>query len=53
MPLTIIIYGEFTSLLVDRSYGLGVSSNTTLLTLFGGGKVLWVFFFWKISGICV
>ncbi|XP_037037808.1 multidrug resistance protein homolog 65 isoform X3 [Bradysia coprophila] len=40
MPLMIIVYGEFTTLLVDRTYENGTSSNTTLLQLFGGGRVL-------------
>lgn len=40
MPLMIIVYGEFTTLLVDRTYQNGTSSNTALLQLFGGGRVL-------------
>lgn len=40
MPLMIIVYGEFTTLLVDRAYRIGTSSNTVFLTAFGGGQVL-------------
>lgn len=40
VPLMIIVYGEFTTLLVDRTYGEGTSSSTYLLNLFGGGKIL-------------
>lgn len=40
MPLLIITYGEFTTLLVDRHYRIGTSSKTVLLQIFGGGKVL-------------
>ncbi|XP_037037810.1 multidrug resistance protein homolog 65-like isoform X2 [Bradysia coprophila] len=40
MPLMIIAYGEFTTLLVARTYQNGTSSNTILLQLFGGGRVL-------------
>ncbi|XP_037948001.1 multidrug resistance protein homolog 49-like isoform X1 [Teleopsis dalmanni] len=35
-----VIYGEFTSLLIDRSVGVGTSSPTLVLQLFGGGKKL-------------
>lgn len=42
-PFLIIIYGEFTTLLVDRSYGIGTSTPTFILKWFGGGKVLLVF----------
>lgn len=42
MPLMIVIYGEFTTLLVDRTYGEGTSSSTYLLHFFGGGRVLYV-----------
>ena len=41
-PLLIVVYGEFTTLLVDRTLGVGTSSTTILLPLFGGGKVLYV-----------
>ncbi|XP_031626071.1 multidrug resistance protein homolog 65-like [Contarinia nasturtii] len=40
MPWTIIVYGEFTSLLVERMYGTGTSSPTWLLHWLGGGKRL-------------
>lgn len=36
----IVVYGEFTTLLVDRTYGEGTSSSTYLLHMFGGGRVL-------------
>lgn len=40
MPYSIVIYGEFSSLLVDRTVGIGTSSSTLILHLFGGGKRL-------------
>ncbi|XP_075169480.1 multi drug resistance 49 [Haematobia irritans] len=40
MPYSIVIYGEFTSLLVDRTLGIGTSSSTLFLRLFGGGRIL-------------
>lgn len=40
MPIIMITFSEFTSLLVDRTRGVGVSSKTTLLPIFGGGKML-------------
>lgn len=40
MPMMIIIYGEFTTLLVDRTYREGTSSPTAFLWWFGGGKIL-------------
>lgn len=39
-PWTIIAYGEFTTLLFDRTYGNGTSTPTILLKMFGGGKML-------------
>ncbi|XP_037946899.1 multidrug resistance protein homolog 49-like [Teleopsis dalmanni] len=33
----LVIYGEFTSLLIDRSVGIGSSSPTIFLQAFGGG----------------
>ncbi|XP_055326893.1 multidrug resistance protein homolog 65-like [Sitodiplosis mosellana] len=39
-PFLIVIYGEFTSLLVDRTYGIGRSTPTLFLKWFGGGKIL-------------
>lgn len=44
MPLMIIVYGEFTTLLVDRTYRVGTTSNTNLLQIFGGGKVLYIIY---------
>lgn len=44
LPLVIIIYGEFTTLLVERNYvpldnsTSATTSQTYLLNLFGGGK---------------
>lgn len=40
MPLIIITYGEFTTILVERAYKGGVTSNTTLLHFFDGGRSL-------------
>ncbi|KAL7738619.1 hypothetical protein ACLKA6_006913 [Drosophila palustris] len=40
VPYFILIYGEFTSLLIDRSVGEGTSSPAFFLSLFGGGKRL-------------
>ncbi|XP_031626047.1 multidrug resistance protein homolog 65 [Contarinia nasturtii] len=40
MPILIIVYGEFTTLLVDRTLGIGTSSTTIFLPLFGGGQIL-------------
>lgn len=41
LPWTIIVYGEFAALLVDRSYGIGTSSPTILHKWFGGGRILY------------
>ncbi|KAL5289501.1 pgp-2.2 family protein [Megaselia abdita] len=40
IPASIAIYGEFTSLLIDRTTGIGPSTYTPILGLFGGGKYL-------------
>lgn len=40
MPLMIVVYGEFTTLLIDRAYRVGTSSSTVFLSAFGGGQVL-------------
>ena len=40
VPYSVVIYGEFTSLLIDRTTGFGTSSPTFILNIFGGGKVL-------------
>ncbi|XP_031637889.1 multidrug resistance protein homolog 65-like, partial [Contarinia nasturtii] len=39
-PFLTLIYGEFTTLLVDRNYGSGTSTPTLVLKWFGGGKIL-------------
>lgn len=39
-PFLTIIYGEFSTLLVERAYGMGTSSPTIILKWFGGGKIL-------------
>lgn len=39
-PFLIVIYGEFTALLVDRTYGIGTSTPSMVLKWFGGGKIL-------------
>lgn len=41
MPILIIVYGEFTTLLVDRT--MGTETNPTIfLQWFGGGRCLLV-----------
>lgn len=40
VPLGVILYGEFTTLLVDRESQIGSSTPTLLLWIFGGGHVL-------------
>lgn len=40
MPCSFIIFGEFTTLMVDRSLENGTTSKTFFLHIFGGGKVL-------------
>uniref|UniRef100_A0A1A9X3Q1 ABC-type xenobiotic transporter n=1 Tax=Glossina brevipalpis TaxID=37001 RepID=A0A1A9X3Q1_9MUSC len=40
VPFCVAIYGEFTSLLIDRTVGIGTSSTTFFLPIFGGGKIL-------------
>ncbi|XP_073843183.1 multidrug resistance protein homolog 65-like [Musca autumnalis] len=40
LPAVVIIYSEFTAMLVDRTYRIGTSSKTYALPLFGGGKTL-------------
>ncbi|XP_055537427.1 multidrug resistance protein homolog 49 [Wyeomyia smithii] len=40
LPYGVILYGEFTTLLVDRTIGIGKSTDTSILSLFGGGKIL-------------
>ena len=40
VPYSVILYGEFTTLLVERTIGTGTSTETWILSLFGGGAVL-------------
>lgn len=40
LPYGLILYGEFTTILVDREIRDGTSTKTNILKLFGGGKVL-------------
>ncbi|XP_055625929.1 multidrug resistance protein homolog 49 [Toxorhynchites rutilus septentrionalis] len=40
LPYGVILYGEFTTLLVDRTHGIGKSTDTAILSIFGGGQVL-------------
>lgn len=40
LPLVIMIYGEFTNLLVERSRINGTTTGTIILGLFGGGEVM-------------
>ncbi|XP_055911756.1 multidrug resistance protein homolog 65 [Eupeodes corollae] len=40
LPAVVIIYSEFTAMLVDRTLATGTSSTTYFLPLLGGGKTL-------------
>ncbi|CAH2055806.1 unnamed protein product, partial [Iphiclides podalirius] len=40
VPIGVIIYGEFTSLLIDRTVLVGTSTPTITISMFGGGRVL-------------
>jgi ATP-binding cassette, subfamily B (MDR/TAP), member 1 len=40
MPFNVILYGEFTTLLVDRKLAVGTSTETLVLGFFGGGQQL-------------
>ncbi|XP_033149531.1 LOW QUALITY PROTEIN: multidrug resistance protein homolog 65 [Drosophila busckii] len=40
LPAVVIIYSEFTAMLVDRAMQIGTSSTTHALPIFGGGKIL-------------
>ncbi|XP_055537429.1 multidrug resistance protein homolog 49-like [Wyeomyia smithii] len=40
LPYGVILYGEFTTLLVDRTMRVGKSTDTSILSLFGGGAIL-------------
>lgn len=42
VPIAVMVYGEFTSLLIERMYGIGTSTPTIMLAWVGGGKVLYV-----------
>lgn len=35
-----ILYGEFTTILVDRKIATGTSTKTNILSIFGGGEIL-------------
>lgn len=39
-PIAIIVYSELVAMFIDRSLGVGTSSGTKALPLFGGGKQL-------------
>jgi ATP-binding cassette subfamily B (MDR/TAP) protein 1 len=40
LPYGMILYGEFTTILVDRELPQGTSTKTNILQIFGGGEVL-------------
>lgn len=40
IPIGIIAYGEFTTLLIDRMAPKGPSTPTNILQLFGGGRIM-------------
>ena len=44
IPFNVIIYGEFTTHLIERTaetgVGTGISTPAILLSVFGGGKIL-------------
>lgn len=40
IPFLIVLYGEFTTLLVDRVREEGRTTDTILIRLFGGGRIL-------------
>ncbi|CAH2055805.1 unnamed protein product, partial [Iphiclides podalirius] len=40
VPIGVIIYGEFTALLIDRTVMVGTSNPTITIAMFGGGRVL-------------
>ncbi|XP_004537388.1 multidrug resistance protein homolog 49 [Ceratitis capitata] len=40
VPYNVIIYAEFTTLLIDRDVGTGTSTPAPILNIFGGGKRL-------------
>lgn len=41
IPLTIVLYGEFTTILIDRVKEVESSTPTLILSLFGGGRILY------------
>ncbi|XP_052744794.1 multidrug resistance protein homolog 49-like [Bicyclus anynana] len=40
VPVGVIVYGEFTSLLIDRTVMIGTSTPTLTIAWFGGGRIL-------------
>jgi len=40
LPYGMILYGEFTTILVDREIRTGTSTRTNILSKFGGGRIL-------------
>jgi len=40
LPLILVLYGEFTTMMVDRAKDNITSTPTTLLYIFGGGRQL-------------
>ncbi|XP_013191344.1 multidrug resistance protein homolog 49 [Amyelois transitella] len=40
VPIGVMVYGEFTSLLIDRTVMIGTSTPCLILDMFGGGKKL-------------
>lgn len=40
LPYGMILYGEFTAILVDREIRVATSTKTNILKIFGGGRVL-------------
>lgn len=40
LPYGMILYGEFTTVLVDREIAKGTSTRTNILGIFGGGRVV-------------
>ncbi|XP_063831950.1 multidrug resistance protein homolog 49 [Ostrinia nubilalis] len=40
VPIGVIVYGEFTSLLIDRTVMTGTSTQTITISMFGGGRIL-------------
>lgn len=41
LPLNVIIYGEYTTLLVDRTVKIYASTPTLVMWIFGGGRILY------------